>query len=152
MKGPKLLIWGLGAMVLLALVIALTRPAGPVREDIGNPDVLRLQQQGARLIDVRSPGEFAMGHIEGAENVPVEQIAEASKTWDHARAIVVYCATGARSLNAAQFLSAQGFQKVYNLKAGVVAWTGGLTKGSAPPVAVIKTGGKPILIDFYSDT
>jgi rhodanese-related sulfurtransferase len=152
MKGPKLLIWGLGAMVLLALAIALTRPAGPVRADVSNRDLVQLQGQGARVIDVRSSGEFALGHIEGAENVPLDQLTDASKTWDRQKAIVVYCATGSRSYNAAQFLAAQGFQKVYNLKAGIVAWDGPVAKGTAAPVAAMKTDGKPILIDFYSDT
>jgi phage shock protein E len=152
MKGPKLLIWGLAAMVLLALAIAATRPAGPIRADIGNSQLRDLKARGARLVDVRSPAEYAMGHIAGAQNVPVEQITQVAAAWDKSTPIVVYCATGARSYNAAQWLAANGFAKVYNLKAGVAAWDGQLTKDLTPAAGVVKTNGKPILIDFYSDT
>ncbi|HEY3316989.1 MAG TPA: rhodanese-like domain-containing protein [Coriobacteriia bacterium] len=151
MKGPKILIWGLAAMVLLAVGIAVTRPAASIREDIGNAQLRDLQAKGARIVDVRSPGEFAIGHIQGAENVPVEQISQLA-SWGRDTAIVVYCATGARSYNAAQWLAGQGFTKVYNLKAGVAAWDGQLTKDASPAPAAVKTNGKPILIDFYSDT
>lgn len=151
MNGPKILIWGLAAVVLLALVLALTRPASAVREDIGPAQLRTLQQQGARVVDVRSPGEFAIGHIPGAENVPVEQITQVAASWDRSRAVVVYCATGARSHNAAQWLAANGFRKVYDLKSGIAAWDGQITKND-PPSAQVKTDGKPVLIDFYSDT
>lgn len=152
MQGPKLLIWGLAAMVLLALGLALVRPAPAVREDIGNQRLRDLQASGARVVDVRTPGEYALGHIPGAQNVPVEQIATGAQGWDKALAVVVYCATGARSANAAGWLAANGFTKVYNLKAGIAAWDGQVTKDVATGATGVKTDGKPILIDFYSDT
>lgn len=152
MKGPRILIWGFGAVMLLALGIALTRPAAATRADISNAELRELAGKGARLVDVRSPGEYAMGHIEGAENVPVEQITSAAGSWDKSVPVIVYCATGARSMNAAQFLAANGFTKVYNLKAGVVAWDQELTKDNAVAAGPIKTDGKPIFIDFYSDS
>lgn len=139
-------------MVLLALAIAATRPATPVRSDIGNAELRDLQAKGARIVDVRSPGEYAMGHIQGAENVPVESITQGAAAWDKTKPIVVYCASGARSMNAAQWLAANGFLKVYNLKAGIAAWDGGLTKDAATASATVETNGKPVLIDFYSDT
>jgi rhodanese-related sulfurtransferase len=152
MKGPRLLIWGLGAMLLLAIGIALMMPAGAVRKDIGNAELTDLQANGARIVDVRGTGEYAMGHIPGAENVPMESLQQTAASWNKDQAVVVYCATGSRSLNAAQYLAAQGFRKVYNLTAGITAWNGQVTKDAAPAVAAIKTGGKPIFIDFYSDT
>lgn len=155
LKGPKLLIWGLVAVLLLAFGIALTRPAGGARQDIGNEQLRTLQAQGARIVDVREAGEFStLGHIAGAQNVPLSQLQSAAESWNRDLPVVVYCASGARSLNAAQYLVAQGFRKVYNLTKGVAGWDGQLTKdtsSSAQPSA-IRTGGKPVFIDFYSNT
>jgi rhodanese-related sulfurtransferase len=151
-KGPRLLVWGLAGVILLAVAIALTLPSPAVREDVTNAQLRNLVARGARLLDVRSPGEFAMGHIQGAENVPVDTITTASAAWRRDAAIVVYCATGARSYEAAQYLAAHGFTKVYNLKAGIVAWDGPVTKSAAAAVSALKTNGKPVFIDFFSPT
>lgn len=152
MKGPRLLIWGLAGVILLAIAIAVALPSPAVREDIGNARLLQLQAAGARLVDVRSPGEFALGHIPGAENIPIEELTQVAGSWNRGSALIVYCATGARSYQAAQYLAAQGFTKVYKLKAGIVAWDGQVTRGNTPAPAAIKTNGKPIFIDFYSST
>ncbi len=138
-------------MLLLAFVIAVTHPA-EVRKDIGNGELRNLQASGARVVDVREPGEYALGHIQGAENVPLGSLQAAAQAWDPGQPIVVYCATGARSANAAAYLAGKGFQKVYNLKAGIASWDGPLTKTEGPPPAAIKTNGKPILLNFFSDT
>ncbi len=151
-SGPKILIWGLGAVLLLAVIIAVTRPAGAINEQVGNSQLRDLQAKGARLIDVRSPGEYAMGHIQGAENVPVEQITQVAGSWDRSRPVIVYCATGSRSYNAAQWLASNGFKKVYDLKAGVEAWDGSLTKEASTASTQIKTNGLPVLLDFYSNS
>jgi phage shock protein E len=153
MKGPKLLIWGLVAVLALGLAYSLVRPAPAIRQDIGNAALRDLQANGARLVDVRSTGEFAIGHIAGAENVPVEQITSDAAKWDKSAAVIVYCATGARSYNAAQWLAQNGFTKVYNLKAGVESWDGTLTKDAGVYAAgAVKTNGKPVVLDFYGDT
>ena len=64
--------------------------------------------EGARLVDVRSPEEYAAKHIEGAENAPVETVDSA---------IVLYCASGRRSARAAAALRARGYTRVYDLGA-----------------------------------
>lgn len=152
MKGPRILLWGFAGMVLLALGIALTRPAPDVRADIGNAQLRELQAKGARLVDVRSPGEYGLGHIAGAENVPVEELTRLAKDWKRDAAVVVYCATGARSYNASEWLAANGFTKVYNLKAGIASWDGQVTKDVAAAPTALKTNGIPVLVDFYSDS
>lgn len=71
---------------------------------------------GARLVDVRSRGEFASGHIEGAINIPVSDLgARAKELGPRDRAVVLYCASGARSARGAALLKAQGFTAVWNL-------------------------------------
>ncbi len=73
---------------------------------------------GAALIDVRSPGEFASGHIEGAKNIPVGEIgARTSEVGAKDAPVVVYCRSGARSGSAKSTLEAAGFTQVHDLGA-----------------------------------
>lgn len=73
--------------------------------------------KNALILDVRTPGEFKGGHIPKAKNIPVQQIGSQLNTLATQKEndIIVYCASGARSANAANILSKNGFNKVYNL-------------------------------------
>lgn len=101
-------------LVLLAVVwIVLKR-----RGDISSKEARQLVQGGARLVDVRTPGEFAAGHLDGALNVPVQDLAgNLKKIGPKDKPVVVYCASGARSATAARMLKANGFATVRNLGA-----------------------------------
>lgn len=77
---------------------------------------------GARLIDVRSPEEFAGGHIEGAESVPVATV-DAAELGPKDSPLVLYCASGARAARAATVLRAKGYTRVYELGA-MSSWKG----------------------------
>ena len=77
-----------------------------------------------QLVDVRTPEEYAEGHIEGARNIDVfddDFLEEAQKSLDKSRPVAVYCRSGKRSADAARKLSANGFQ-VTNLEGGILAW------------------------------
>lgn len=77
-----------------------------------------LVEGGARLVDVRTPGEFAGGHIEGAVNVPLQELdARLGEVGEKARPVVLYCASGMRSASAARLLKRAGFQDVHDLGA-----------------------------------
>jgi rhodanese-related sulfurtransferase len=65
---------------------------------------------GALLLDVRSPGELAGGHNEGALNIPLDQLAARLGELDGSRGVVVYCRSGARSEMARGLLAQAGFQ------------------------------------------
>lgn len=92
-------------------------------------DPLEFQQTagaaGVVVIDVRTPAEFAAGHLANAVNIDVEgpdfdsQIA----TLDRAATYAVYCHSGRRSTNAANMMVGAGFTHVFNLKGGIQAWT-----------------------------
>lgn len=151
-------IWIVVALVALAAiagVFAATRsPALPGSGDIGNSQLEALARQGARVIDVRTTQEFEAGHIPGAENVPVDQVASAMAGWDKSKPVVVYCATGSRSASAAQALMGAGFAHVYNLTAGIVAWDGETTAGAGEVAAASLAplpSGLPALYEFYTD-
>lgn len=91
---------------------------------VSGEEAKRLVQDGATLVDVRTPPEFALGHLDGAVNVPVQDLAVRHAELDPARAVVVYCRSGARSAAAAELLSANGFNSVHDL-GPKSAWDGG---------------------------
>ena len=76
---------------------------------------------GARLVDVRTAGEFLEGHIEGAINVPLQVIETgAANLGDKQRSLVVYCRSGGRSARARRYLENLGYT-VFDL-GSVGAW------------------------------
>lgn len=84
--------------------------------DVSGEEARLLVQAGARLVDVRTPGEFAAGHIPGALNIPVQQLdARMSELQPKDGAVVVYCRSGHRSGAAARMLKNAGFKAVRDL-------------------------------------
>ncbi len=77
----------------------------------------RLVDEGAVLLDVRTPAEFAAGHLDGAVNVPVDQLERRAGELDRGRPVVVYCRSGARSAAATRTLRSLGFGAVEDLGA-----------------------------------
>jgi rhodanese-related sulfurtransferase len=75
-----------------------------------------LVDAGARLVDVRSPGEFASGHLPGALNIPVGELASrTNEVGAKDRPVVVYCRSGVRSASAAGLLKGARFTAVHDL-------------------------------------
>jgi phage shock protein E len=108
----------MGQYLLLGiLVLAVTFLWYLRRPDISSSEARRLvKEERARLIDVRSRGEYASGHLEGARNIPVGEIGRRSgELGPSERPIVLYCASGSRSAMAARTLRGAGFSRVYNL-------------------------------------
>ena len=75
-----------------------------------------------QLLDVRNPGEVALGAIPGAVSIPVGQLPDRIGELDHAAPAVVYCAGGYRSSVAASVLRRSGFADVSDLLGGYGAW------------------------------
>ena len=77
------------------------------------------------LIDVRTPEEFADGHIEGATNINyhddnfLDQIAQLDKD----ATVFVYCQAGGRSKKASNLFKESGFKEIYDLKEGYGGWS-----------------------------
>ena len=81
-------------------------------------DARRLVTEGAKLVDVRSVGEFGSGHLPGAVNIPLQELGtKASKLGAKDKPVVLYCASGTRSAMARSVLKGQGFTQVFNLGA-----------------------------------
>lgn len=77
-----------------------------------------------QLVDVRTPGEFAGGHIQGAVNHDfyAADFAQKMAKLDKNKPVMVYCAVGGRSGATAGQLQKLGFKKVYDLEGGMGAW------------------------------
>lgn len=83
-----------------------------------------------QLVDVRTPAEFAAGHIPEAKNIDVRGDnfdREAKATLSKERPVAVYCRSGARSKTAARRLAAMGY-RVYELNTGFMNWNGQRTE------------------------
>ncbi len=77
------------------------------------------------LIDVREEGEIAadpLGHVQGAEIVPLSKLRAALSGLSKAHPIVTLCPAGARSAMAAQLIEGSGIKEVANLRGGLLAW------------------------------
>ena len=74
------------------------------------------------LIDVREPHELAISHINGAQNIPLGELAGRLSSLDSSQEIVLFCKTGSRSTRALEILVSAGFRKVKNLQGGINAW------------------------------
>ena len=80
------------------------------------PSARNLVAEGARLLDVRSPEEFAGGHLPGAIHIPVDELqARIYELEPRDAGVVVYCRSGRRSARAAELLRTSGFDAVHDL-------------------------------------
>lgn len=85
---------------------------------------IALQNKGALILDVRTPEEFATGHIIDAKNIQIDKLSEQAdslKKWRE-KPVVVCCESGARSAQAAKMLKSLGFSQAMNLQGGLASW------------------------------
>ncbi len=96
-----------------------SQPQAPVRVDVPTWMAVALSP-GTVVIDVRTPEEFASGHVEGALNIPVEfaDFAQRIAELDPAATYAVYCRSGNRSAVATAEMNTLGYPHVYDLDGG----------------------------------
>lgn len=112
------LLFAVAAVALVGFVVFNT-----VGNALGGPDaeeqenIRSLLADGeAILVDVRTPREFSSGRVDGAKNIPVQQLEQRlDELEDKDQAVLVYCRSGNRSSRAAQILENAGFERVYDL-------------------------------------
>ncbi|WP_321273381.1 rhodanese-like domain-containing protein [uncultured Vibrio sp.] len=73
-----------------------------------------LIEQGAMIVDVRTPREFAEGHLDNAVNFPLSELDKHFKGIVKDKEIVLYCRSGNRSGKAYQYLQSKGFTNLHN--------------------------------------
>jgi rhodanese-related sulfurtransferase len=83
-----------------------------------------INHQDAVVVDVRPNADFAQGHIINSINIPINGFSKQISTLDKhkERPIIVSCRSGAQSSQACAQLRKQGYQQVYNLRGGILAW------------------------------
>jgi adenylyltransferase/sulfurtransferase len=101
-----------------------------MEEEIPEITVTELKERldrGDRLtiIDVREPHEWEIGNLgpQGARLIPLASVPERLAEIDPSEEIVLHCRSGARSGRALEFLRGQGYEKLWNLKGGILAWS-----------------------------
>ncbi len=77
-------------------------------------DFSQLKKNGAQIIDVRTPGEFKSGHIQGSINIPLQSLSVSLSKIKRDKPVITCCASGMRSASAKNILKSAGFTEVYN--------------------------------------
>ncbi|MEP7232757.1 MAG: rhodanese-like domain-containing protein [Ginsengibacter sp.] len=77
-------------------------------------DLKSVIEQGAFLVDVRTPGEFLEGHVKGSANIPLDTVPSQLAKFKNKKNIIVFCRSGARSSQAKSILEQNGFTNVIN--------------------------------------
>jgi rhodanese-related sulfurtransferase len=90
--------------------------------DVDVKEAQALQEQGAQLIDVREPYEFANGHARGARNIPLGDLLHRKDELDSGATLLLICQSGVRSVTGQQRLLQQAFPDVRNVTGGTAAW------------------------------
>lgn len=81
---------------------------------MNNSQIIEVIQNGAFLVDVRTAGEFSEGSVDGAVNIPLDQVSANLDQFQGKNSIVVFCRSGNRSAQAQMFLQQNGIANVYN--------------------------------------
>ena len=114
----------LAAVCCIWLAVACNAPAGNLKS-VEKAEFAQIIGDGSVvLLDVRTPQEFAQGHIVGAINIDVKDslfISNVQRQVAPGSRVAVYCRSGRRSMSAAQQMVEKGYD-VVNLKGGFLAW------------------------------
>jgi rhodanese-related sulfurtransferase len=115
------------AVVVLAAAAYYFMQTGSGDSDYGNVDVAEArdligEKGGLVILDVRTVSEYERGHLEGAINIPVEALSGRLSELNPNDELLVYCRTGNRSTTAVGILKENGYDRIYHMDAGIVAW------------------------------
>jgi rhodanese-related sulfurtransferase len=120
----------LGAILLMVAVafLAVVCEREPAPRIVSPTEARALVEwpPGVLVVDVRTPEEYAEGHLPGAHRVQLDELAAAIDGGEFPGSpeapVLVYCRTGSRSAQAATLLAGRGFERVYDLEGGITAW------------------------------
>lgn len=104
------------------------KPFADVSADEGQRMVA--QEPALFVLDVRTAGEYASGHIPGSRLIPIDQLdTRLGELPDRATPMLVACAAGSRSAAACGLLAERGYTSLYNLRSGMSGWRGAIERG-----------------------
>lgn len=157
---------------LISLLIVLNSTTYTMAQTASNLDATAFanklkQTPNAQLVDVRTSGEYAQGHINQAQNIDLRASDFEQKVakLDKSKAIYVYCLSGGRSASAMNSLISMGFKEVYNLSGGMMRWRAAnlpettdntVAKATKPEMTMAQyqallNSKKLVLVDFYAE-
>ena len=89
-------------------------------------ELAQLKEKGEtiRVIDIRQPAELNSGIIPGSEALPMHIIPLRINEFKRDEKLIMVCRSGGRSAQACMFLQQQGYENVFNLRGGMMAWAG----------------------------
>ncbi len=116
--------WAVAALVSGGTLLWQRVQSGDMGQGLTPAAAVQLiNREKAQVIDVCSAQEFASGHVAGAKNVPLDQLATAKGLPNNKKIpLVVVCASGQRSAKAVAQLKALGFENAQSLAGGLRAW------------------------------
>jgi len=118
--------WLVAAAALTAIIVIVfeLRTRQQDFAAISPQEAIRQMNQGALVLDLRKPEEFAAGHINGARRMDSAEILKAGETLKKhkEKPVLVYCESGSLGASAARILAGQGFTKAVNLRGGLAGW------------------------------
>ena len=82
----------------------------------------KLHNQNVQFVDVRTPAEHQLHHYQEFIHIPLSDFIKRWNELDKDKEVIVICQNGLLSARAAKFLQNKGFQKVYNLRGGMMKW------------------------------
>lgn len=112
--------------VMLAYVV-FKQLTGPKVEHVSGEQLdalLKDHETRRQFVDVRTPSEYASRKIKGFKNIPLQSLQQSAGSLDQEMPIVLLCASGSRSMQAAQILSKIGFKKIINVRGGISLYRG----------------------------
>jgi rhodanese-related sulfurtransferase len=118
------LLVGAAILALIIVITAESRMRATAFAAITSQELVRLMNQGALVLDIRKPEEFAKGHVNGARQLPSDQILTAGASFKKYKdkPVVVIDDTGSLSAAAVRQLNEQGFAKAFSLRGGFATW------------------------------
>lgn len=96
--------------------------AKPDVPEVNVAEAQQRQAQGALMLDVREPEEWASGHVPGATHIPLGELGRRLADLPRDRELLTVCARGNRSARAAELLQQAGYGRVASVSGGIVAW------------------------------
>ena len=91
---------------------------------VSSQELIRLMNQGAMVLDIRKPEDFAAGHVSGSKQLASDKILTAGESFKRfkEKPVVVYCESGSLAAAAVRQLNEQGFTKAFTLRGGFAGW------------------------------
>jgi len=91
---------------------------------VSSAEAVRLMNEGAVVLDVRKPDEYAQGHIVNSKNLPLETLSSGERTLDKykKKIVLTVCNSGLASNRAAAQLRRDGVEQAFSIRGGIAGW------------------------------